>query len=97
MEHVVKLRTITTTEDANGFMVPSATTVNVFADKLSVRQSEYYAADAKGKQLDMVLRINADDWGEQEEVEFNGVIYEIVRAYQKGLGRIELTCAKKVP
>ena len=94
MEHVVKLRTITVTSDSGGFPSKSVSTMEVYADQKSVRQSEYYAADAQGKRLDMVLVINADDWNGATEVEYNSVVYNIERAYQVGLGRVELTCAR---
>ena len=94
MEHVVKLRTITVTSDSGGFPSKSVSTVEVYADQKSVRQSEYYAADAQGKRLDMVLVINADDWNGATEVEYNNTVYNIERAYQVGLGRIELTCSR---
>ena len=94
MEHVVKLRTITVTSDSGGFPSKSVSTMEVYADQKSVRQSEYYAADAQGKRLDMVLVINADDWNGATEVEYNNTVYNIERAYQVGLGRVELTCAR---
>ena len=94
MEHVVKLRTLTVTADSDGFPSKSVNTMEVYADQKSVRQSEYYAADAQGKRLDMVLVINADDWNGATEVEYNNTVYNIERAYQVGLGRIELTCAR---
>ena len=94
MEHVVKLRTITVTSDSGGFPSKSVSTMEVYADQKSVRQSEYYAADAQGKRLDMVLVINADDWNGATEVEYNSVVYNIERAYQVGLGRVELTCSR---
>lgn len=94
MQHIVKLRTVTVTADSGGFASDSVSTVTVYADKLSVRQSEFYAANAVGKSLELVLRINADDWNGATEVEFNGAVYEIVRAYTKA-GRVELTCARR--
>ena len=94
MEHVVKLRTLTVTADSGGFPSKSVSNMEVYADQKSVRQSEYYAADAQGKRLDMVLVINADDWNGATEVEYNNTVYNIERAYQVGLGRIELTCAR---
>ena len=76
------------------FPSKSVSTVEVYADQKSVRQSEYYAADAQGKRLDMVLVINADDWNGATEVEYNNTVYNIERAYQVGLGRVELTCSR---
>jgi SPP1 family predicted phage head-tail adaptor len=95
MNNLIKLRTLTVTADSGGFPSEAVSTVEVYADTKSVRQTEYYAADANGKRLDTVLVINADEWNGATEAELNGVVYEIVRAYQVGLGRVELTCARR--
>ena len=71
MDKIVKLRTLTVTSDSGGFPSKSVSTVEVYADTKSVRQSEYYAADAKGKRLELVLVINADDWNGATEAELN--------------------------
>lgn len=94
MNYEIKLRAVTVTADSGGAPSKAVTTTTVYADEKSVRQSEFYAAEAKGKRLDVVLVINADEWNGATEVEHKGVVYEIVRAYQAGLGRVELTCAR---
>lgn len=90
----VKLRTLTITADTGGFPTQTVTTRTVYADKKSVRQSEFYAADAAGKRVDIVFVINADEWLGETELEHEGLIYTVARSYQVGLGRVELTCAR---
>ena len=70
MEHVVKLRTLLRSQPTQvGFRQNRSALWRSTPTKKSVRQSEYYAADAQGKRLDMVLVINADDWNGATEVE----------------------------
>lgn len=94
IDHDVLLRTKTITSDAGGFSTETVSTKPVFAEAKSVRQSEFYAADANGKRADIVLIISADEWNAATEVEFDGAVYGIIRTYQTGRGRVELTCSR---
>ena len=58
-----------------------------------IRQSEFYAADAVGKKVDVVFIINPEEWNGATEVEYDSAIYSIVRK-QSWHGRVELTCTR---
>ncbi len=89
----VKLRTLTITADGGGFPSQTVVTKTVYADIKDVRQSEFYAADAAGKRVDIVLVINNDEWNGATEVEYDSAVYTIVRK-QNWHGKVELTCAR---
>lgn len=93
-EHDVLLRTKTITADAGGFSTEAIATKSVYAEAKSVRQSEHYAAEAAGKRADIVLVISADEWNGATEAEYDGAVYSIIRTYQVGRGRVELTCSR---
>jgi SPP1 family predicted phage head-tail adaptor len=65
----------------------------VYADIKSVRQSEFYAAEASGKKVDLVFVVNADEWNGATEIEYGSLVYSVVRA-QDWKGRTELTCSR---
>jgi SPP1 family predicted phage head-tail adaptor len=90
----IKLRTLTITADAGGFPTQTVATKTVYAEKKSVRQSEFFQADASGRKAEIVFVVNADEFGNETEVEFGGVVYSIYRTYQAGLGRVELYCQR---
>lgn len=91
-EQLVLIDTVTTVSDV-GIPVLTETKTTVWADKLSAKRSEHYAANAAGIRVDMVFSINADDYAGQTEVEWNSTKYNVVRSFQTGRGRVELTCA----
>ena len=93
MEHqLVLVDTVTTVNDV-GIPVLDETKTTVWADKLSAKRAEHYAANAAGIRVDIVFSVNADDYTGQTEVEWNNEKYSVVRSYASGRGRVELTCA----
>lgn len=91
----VTLRSVTVTQDADGYQTTSNTDSNVFANVVSVARAEFYAANANGINAVMTVQVHSEDWGNQTQLVYNSKLYYIVRAYQKGLGIVELTCSDK--
>ena len=91
----ISLRAIVSTTNVNGFSVKTPTDTAVFANEKSATRSEFYAANANGINIVKVYEIHVEDWGEQTEVVVETKVYHIERAYQKGLGLIELNCSDK--
>jgi len=93
MEHQLVLVDTVTSVNSVGIPVLTETKTTVWADKLSVKRAEHYAANAAGIRVDIVFSVNADDYTGQTEVEWNSTKYNVVRSYAVGRGRVELTCA----
>lgn len=93
-DDVVLLRKVTP-DIKDGFSTKTATTTEVWAEKQSAKRSEFYAAAGVKRNIDVVFVINALDYSDEEELEHDGNIYDIVRAYQKDLDHIELSCERR--
>lgn len=91
-EQLVLVDTVTSVNSV-GIPVLTETKTTVWADKLSAKRAEHYAANAAGIRVDIVFSVNADDYAGQTEVEWNSEKYSVVRSYASGRGRVELTCA----
>ena len=91
-EQLVLVDTVTTVNSV-GIPVLTETKTTVWADKLSAKRAEHYAANSAGIRVDIVFSVNADDYTGQTEVEWNSTKYNVVRSYAVGRGRVELTCA----
>lgn len=89
----ITLRAITRTLDSFGDAIPSYTDTIVWADKKSVTRSEFYAANMAGVKIDAIFVVHAEDYDNQTVVSFGSVNYEVIRAYAKGEGVVELMCA----
>lgn len=81
------------TSDSFGDAVPSYTDTAVWADKKSVTRSEFYAANMAGVKIDAVFAVHAEDYDNQTAVTLGSTNYEVIRAYAKGEGVVELMCA----
>ena len=67
----------------------------VFANKKSVRQSEFYQASNVGLKPELVFEIRSIEFSNDEKVRYNGKEYSIIRAYDKG-ETTELTITSQV-
>ncbi len=91
----ITLRAVTVGIDTSGYTTETNTDTAVWADVRSVTRSEFYAANANGIDASIAFEVNAEDWGNQTQVVYGTKTYDIIRAYQKGLGIVELTCSDK--
>ena len=91
----ITLRAATTSLDGFGDAVKSYTDTTVWANKKSATRAEFYGANAAGIKVDIVFEVNAEDYKDQTVVQYGLVSYEVMRAYQKGLGPYELVCAAR--
>jgi len=64
----------------------------VYADELSVGQSEFYQAAAVGLRPELKFEIFAGDYNDEKSLEYNSKKYDIKRTYRKGPDKVELTC-----
>lgn len=64
----------------------------VFADKQSIRQSEFYQAAAVGLKPELTFIIRTCEYNQEPQLEFNSKTYNIIRTYEKDSEFIELIC-----
>lgn len=65
---------------------------NVFADKQSIRQSEFYQAAAVGLKPELTFIIRSCEYNQEPMLEYNNKTYNIIRTYEKEDEFIELIC-----
>lgn len=56
----------------------------VYADKKSVRQSEFYAGRNAGLKPEMTLVVRSIEFDNHEKAQVDGKVYDITRVYDKG-------------
>jgi len=69
---------------------------DIFVDKKSIRQSEFYQASAQGINLVQMFEMNSDDYEGEKKLEYNGADYYIVRTYDKNGEIVQLICSDKL-
>jgi SPP1 family predicted phage head-tail adaptor len=89
----IKLISITNTTNDIGDPVQTKTkTADIFADKQSVRQNEFYQAMATGLKPELMFVIREIDYNQEPMLEYNSKEYNIIRTYSKDSELIELVC-----
>jgi len=89
---VISLITVTTTENELGDTIEVSTERQVFADKQSVRQSEFYQAAATGLRPELMFVVRTIEYNGETRLKYNGKEYSIIRAYDKDGELTELVC-----
>lgn len=64
----------------------------VLADIESIKQSEFYQAQATGFKPELTFIIRKFEYKEEDSLSFNSKIYRIIRTYDRVDGNIELIC-----
>ena len=86
---------ISTSEGTNSLGDPIKIFVeseNIFADKQSIRQSEFYQAAAIGLKPEITLVIRTIEYNQESLLKYNSKKYNIIRTYEKDNEFIELIC-----
>lgn len=92
-DQLIELVTITTTKDEDGFPEAEAEIkIQAYAEKKSVRQSEFYAAKAIDMNLELVFEMWFWEYDGQTLLDHEGKRYKIERTYSKDTENIELVC-----
>lgn len=68
----------------------------VYCNKKSVGRSEFYSANVKDARPEILLEIHAFEYDGQRLVEFNGVVYRVLRDYSPSFETVELTCGREL-
>jgi hypothetical protein len=81
------------TTNTSGDVIKTPTKREVFADRLSVGQSEFYQAAAKDLKPELKFDIQSIEYQDESFIEWKDKTYKIIRTYNKGLDKLELTCS----
>lgn len=92
----VELITIAKVDDGGGGYMETETFRQVFANRKSIRQSEFYHAHMAGLQPEIMFEVRFTDYADERELRHNGRRYIIVRTYTKNEETIELICQREV-
>lgn len=80
----IKLIAISHTENSMGDTIETETETEVFANKKSIRQSEFYQAAATGLRPEIMFEVWSEEYSSQQRVKYDNKDYTVIRAYDKG-------------
>ncbi|MBD0381288.1 phage head closure protein [Paenibacillus sedimenti] len=92
---VIYLLTATKTKNGYGEEVEGdPVRREVFANKKSVRQSEFYQALAVGMKPELVFEIQAIEYKGELKADFEGTVYHIIRTFSNNGETLELILSR---
>lgn len=89
---IAMLISVTKTKDDIGDTVTVETEREVFVNKKSIRQSEYYQALSTGLKPEIMLEVKTIDYEDEREVKYNNKRYRVIRTYDRNSETTELVC-----
>ena len=96
MNDILFFPVVTTTKDDLGQIeVSEDFTRQVFCEKKSISQNEFFQAGQNGFKPKCVLIVYSLDYQEEQKVNYNNKTYSIYRTYERDDERIELYCEVK--
>lgn len=88
----IHLITTTSVENDIGDLIQMYQKREIFAEKKSVRQSEFYQAAVTGLKPEITFVTWSREYKNEEKLEYNGKEYHIIRTFDNG-EKTELICA----
>lgn len=89
---VVELVDVTYTTNEIGDSVQQKTSRQVFANKKSIRQSEFYQAQATGLKPEVMFEVRTEEYRDESILIYEGKEYNIIRTYDKNGEITEIVC-----
>ena len=68
----------------------------VFVNEKGVKRNEFYQASAQGYRPELCVEIRAADYHREAHIEYDGVMYRIIRSYPVKNECLELICQSLV-
>lgn len=89
---VIELMSVIESENDIGDTVEEPVSVQVYANKKSIRQSEFYQSMANGLRPELMFEIRQIEYSDQDKLKYNNKTYSIIRTYSKNDEILELIC-----
>lgn len=93
---VINLVKISNSKNEYFDIVQTETKRQVYANKKSIKMSEFYQAQVVGMKPELIFEIWANEYEGDEYIEFDGTKYKIIRTYMKNVDILELVVSKGV-
>lgn len=92
---VLDLITVEITQDDVGGFTEQEFKRTVFANRKSIRSTEFYQAHAVGLRPEITFEIRFFEYQNEKRLEFQGVEYEVLRTFSKNQEMLDLICARR--
>lgn len=93
---VLDLIQITQSSDGGGGFTETESSRQVFANRKSIRQNEFYQAQIAGLKPEIMFEVRAEEYQDEPKISYAGKAYQIIRTFSKNGEILELVCSRAV-
>lgn len=91
MNDILELISVTYEENEIGDNIKVKVYTEIFGERKSIKQSEFYQAQATGLKPEFKFEINSFEYNNETHARYDGKEYRILRTYQTGIDKLEIT------
>lgn len=95
-DKVIQLKSYAYTKNRQGDTIKKPEDRQVLAKKKSIRQSEFYQAQAVGLRPEITFIMWEHEYDSEDALEYNERTYNILRTYKTDEKKIELVCQAEI-
>ena len=88
---ILELISTVPTQNEVGDVIDDKSYTEVFGKEKSIKQSEFYQAQASGFKPELKFEINSFEYNNEKYVRYNNKEYRVIRTYKVSLDKIEIT------
>lgn len=89
-DDVLELISIAYSQNSIGDTIENKTYTEIFARRKSIKQSEFYQAQATGLKPELAFEIYSFEYNDEKYVRYNNKEYKVLRTYQNSIDTIEI-------
>lgn len=90
LDDVLELISITYSQNSIGDTLENKTYTEIFGKRKSIKQSEFYQAQATGLKPELAFEIYSFEYNDEKYVRYNNKEYKVLRTYQNSIDTIEI-------
>jgi SPP1 family predicted phage head-tail adaptor len=90
---VLNLIAVSISQNEIGDFVEVKNDRQIFANKKSIRQNEFYQAAVAGLRPELMFEVRTSEYQDERKLSYNGKEYTIIRSYDKNGEITELICS----
>lgn len=91
LDYILELISTVPTQNEIGDIIDNKSYTEVFGKKKSIKQNEFYQAQASGFKPELKFEINSFEYNNEKFVRYNNKEYRVIRTYEVSLDKIEIT------
>ena len=89
-DEIIELISVEYSQNSIGDIIENKKYTEIFGKKKSIKQSEFYQAQATGFKPELAFEIYSLEYNDEKFVRYDNKEYKVLRTYQNSIDKLEL-------